>query len=94
MTVYGVPEICVLDTDARLIQVLGYGANAYLYGVGRIAQQGVANSEYVLGDALGSVHQLVVSLPGTRTLPRLHNARLVHRRPGQIQRTHNYLFIE
>ncbi len=48
-----------LDLAASLPQVLGDGANTYLYGLGRIAQQNAGGSEYFLTDALGSVRQLV-----------------------------------
>ncbi len=47
-----------LDLNAGLTQVLSDGANTYLYGAGRIAQQSAAGKEYFLGDALGSVRQL------------------------------------
>jgi len=51
-----------LDLAAGLTQVLADGTNSYLYGQGRIAQQsGVSESlpQYFLGDALGSVRQLL-----------------------------------
>jgi len=48
-----------LDIAAGLTQVLEDGTNAYLYGAERIAQQGASGKEYFLGDALGSVRQLV-----------------------------------
>ena len=47
-----------LDLNAGLTQVLDDGTNTYLYGNGRIAQTG-NTTEYFLGDALGSVRQLV-----------------------------------
>ncbi|RKZ28120.1 hypothetical protein DRQ26_01765 [bacterium] len=47
-----------LDLNAGLTQVLSDGTNTYLYGNGRIAQAG-STTEYFLGDALGSVRQLV-----------------------------------
>ena len=47
-----------LDLAAGLTQVLDDGPNTYLYGNGRIAQAG-STTEYFLGDALGSVRQLV-----------------------------------
>ncbi|MEW5868619.1 MAG: hypothetical protein AB1894_05035 [Chloroflexota bacterium] len=49
----------VLDTAAGLTQVLAKDDTTYLYGLGRIAQQGESSTEYFLGDALGSVRQLV-----------------------------------
>jgi RHS repeat-associated protein len=39
--------------------VLDGGGYTYLYGNGRIAQYGASGGEYFLGDALGSVRQLV-----------------------------------
>ena len=47
-----------LDLNAGLTQVLDDGTNTYLYGVDRIAQAGGENTDYFLGDALGSVRQL------------------------------------
>lgn len=47
-----------LDLNAGLTQVLDDGTNTYLYGVDRIAQVDGANTNYFLGDALGSVRQL------------------------------------
>lgn len=46
-----------LDLNAGLTQVLSDGTNNYTYGLGRISQTGV-DTEYFLGDALGSVRQL------------------------------------
>ena len=49
-----------LDLTASLTQVLADGTTTYLYGAGRIAQNSTANGkQYFLGDALGSVRQLV-----------------------------------
>ena len=53
-----------MDTEAGLTQELGDGTRTYLYGVGRIAQDGgairmAAGKEYFLADALGSVRLLV-----------------------------------
>jgi RHS repeat-associated protein len=48
-----------LDLVSGLTQVLEDGGYTYLYGNGRIAQYGVNGGEYFLGDALGSVRQLV-----------------------------------
>ena len=47
-----------LDLNAELTQVLSDGTNTYTYGLGRISQTNT-NTEYFLGDALGSVRQLV-----------------------------------
>ena len=46
---------------ASLTQVLSDGENAYLYGAGRIAEQGSGGWQYPLGDALGSMRQLTDS---------------------------------
>ena len=48
-----------LDLNAGLTQVLSDGTNTYLYGLGRIAENQGGVNEYYLGDALGSVRQLV-----------------------------------
>jgi RHS repeat-associated protein len=48
-----------LDLNAGLTQVLSDGTTSYTYGLGRISQQGESTPEYFLGDALGSVRQLV-----------------------------------
>lgn len=42
-----------------LTQVLSDGTDSYLYGLGRIGEQAGSDWEYYLGDALGSVRQLV-----------------------------------
>ena len=47
-----------LDLNTGLTQVLDDRTNTYLYGNGRIAQAG-STTEYFLGDALGSVRQLI-----------------------------------
>ncbi|MEW5942140.1 MAG: hypothetical protein AB1750_20940 [Chloroflexota bacterium] len=49
-----------LDLNAGLTQVLADGTNTYLYGLGRISQINF-QTEYFLGDALGSVRQLTDS---------------------------------
>lgn len=49
----------LLDTASGLSQVLADGINTYLYGLGRISQSSASSKEYYLGDALGSVRQLV-----------------------------------
>jgi RHS repeat-associated protein len=51
------------DLNVGLTQVLSDGTNTYLYGNDRIAQSPITNSQstiqYFLGDALGSVRQMV-----------------------------------
>jgi RHS repeat-associated protein len=47
-----------LDLYGGLTQVLGDGASLYLYGLGRIGEEGAAGWLTHLGDALGSVRQL------------------------------------
>jgi RHS repeat-associated protein len=58
-TVNGAATEYTLDLEGGLTQVLDDGVSTYLYGMGRIAQQGVAGREYFLGDALSSTRQLV-----------------------------------
>ena len=60
-TINGVPTNYTLDLAAGLTQVLADDTNTYLYGLGRIAQQNTDTlmTDYFLGDALGSVRQLV-----------------------------------
>ncbi|MEW5873380.1 MAG: hypothetical protein AB1894_29235 [Chloroflexota bacterium] len=58
-TTNGVSKTFVLDSAAGLTQVLADNNYAYLYGLGRIAQQGASSTGYFLGDALGSVRQWV-----------------------------------
>jgi hypothetical protein len=48
-----------MDLNAGLTQVLQDRTNTYLYGAGRVAQYGENGPEYYLGDALGSVRQMV-----------------------------------
>jgi RHS repeat-associated protein len=48
----------VMDLNAGLSQVLSDGTNTYTYGLERISQVSTADTEYFLGDALGSVRQL------------------------------------
>ena len=57
-TVNGASEKYTLDLVAGLTQVLGDGTNLYLYGIGRIGQEGAGDWQYHLGDALGSVRQV------------------------------------
>jgi RHS repeat-associated protein len=59
-TVNGVTTNYTLDLNTGLTQVLDDGTSAYVYGLGRIAQVNTG-TEYFLGDALGSVRQLVNS---------------------------------
>jgi RHS repeat-associated protein len=49
----------VMDLNAGLTQALSDGTNNYLYGNGRIGQFAGVETAYFLGDALGSVRQLV-----------------------------------
>jgi RHS repeat-associated protein len=58
-SVDGVVTRYTLDLEAGLTQVLSDGSFAYLYGNGRIAQMSNSEADYFLGDALGSVRQLV-----------------------------------
>jgi len=58
-TVNGVTTTFALDLNTGLTQVLSDGTNTYLYGNGRIGQFTGMESAYFLGDALGSVRQLV-----------------------------------
>jgi RHS repeat-associated protein len=58
-TINGVITNFTLDLNTGLTQVLADGTNTYLYGSGRIGQFTGADSAYFLGDALGSVRQLV-----------------------------------
>jgi RHS repeat-associated protein len=58
-TVSGATSNYTLDLAGGLTQVLGDGTQTYLYGNGRIAQYTETTPEYFLGDALGSVRQLV-----------------------------------
>ena len=58
-----------LDLAAGLTQVLADETSTYLYGAGRIAQEGPAGREYFLGDALGSVRQLGPVLPSAGEIP-------------------------
>jgi RHS repeat-associated protein len=48
----------VMDLNAGLSEVLNDGTNTYTYGLERISQVGTEDTEYFLGDALGSVRQL------------------------------------
>ena len=60
-TLDGTPTNYTLDLAAGLTEVLSDGANAYLYGNGRLAEEQAAGWVYHLGDALGSVRQLADS---------------------------------
>jgi len=55
----GVTTNYSLDLNTGLTQVLSDGTNTYLYGLGRIGEQQANGFVYHLGDALGSVRQLV-----------------------------------
>jgi RHS repeat-associated protein len=58
-TVNSVTTNYALDMNAGLTQVLADGTNTYLYGNGRIGELQPGGFAYHLGDALGSVRQLV-----------------------------------
>ena len=58
-TVHGTPPRCSLDLDGGLTQVLSDGTNVSLYGNARLGEEQAAGWAYHLGDALGSVRQLV-----------------------------------
>jgi RHS repeat-associated protein len=58
-TVNSVTTNFTLDMNSGLTQVLQEGSNSYLYGTQRLAQYQGTNPSYFLGDALGSVRQLV-----------------------------------
>ncbi len=66
-SVDGVVTRYSLDLEAGLTQVLSDGSYAYLYGVDRLAQVSSSEADYFLGDAPGSVRQLV-DVSGTVTL--------------------------
>jgi RHS repeat-associated protein len=66
-TINGAATNYTLDLATGLTQVLADGTNTYLYGNSRIAQQSATSTDYFLGDALGSVRQLV-STTGALTL--------------------------
>jgi hypothetical protein len=55
----GITTRYVLDLNNDLAQILSDGSNTYLYSLNRIAQQNLVGRQYYLGDALGSVMQLV-----------------------------------
>ncbi len=55
----GVTTRYALDLNNSISQVLSDGSSTYLYGLGRIAQQNVVGRQYYVGDALGSVRQLI-----------------------------------
>lgn len=55
----GVTTNFTLDLNNSLTQVLSDGTNTHLYGTTRIGQFTAMDSAYFLGDALGSVRQLV-----------------------------------
>ena len=58
-SVGGVTTSYTLDLNTGLTQVLADGSNTYLYGRCRIAQVSSSTTQYFLGDALGSVRQVV-----------------------------------
>jgi hypothetical protein len=60
----------VMDLNAGLTQVLSDGTNTYTYGLQRISQLDNTDTEYFMGDALGSMRQFtnatcLVILEGT-----------------------------
>jgi RHS repeat-associated protein len=57
-TINAVPQNYTLDIVSGLTQVLADETDAYLYGVGRIGQEGGGGWQYHLGDALASVRQV------------------------------------
>jgi RHS repeat-associated protein len=57
-TAGGVTTTYLVDLEGGLSQVLSDGTNSYLYGNGRILQANAGETQYFLGDALGSVRQL------------------------------------
>jgi RHS repeat-associated protein len=57
-SVGGAVTTYTLDLYGGLTQVLGDGTSVYLYGLGRIGEEGAAGWLTHLGDALGSVRQL------------------------------------
>jgi RHS repeat-associated protein len=58
-TINTTPYWFTMDLNNGLTQVLSDSRSTYLYGVGRIAQEGTGGIQYFLGDGLGSVRQLV-----------------------------------
>ena len=79
-----------MDLNAGLTQVLQDGTYTYLYGAGRVAQYGANGPEYYLGDALGSVRQMV-DASGNVTLGRSYkpygevlSSNGKRRRPGGV----------
>jgi len=54
----GVTTTYMMDLASNLPQVLDDGTTTYTYGMDRISQTTSADTEYFLGDALGSVRQL------------------------------------
>jgi len=57
-TVNGITTTFTMDLNTGLTQALSDGTNTYIYGLGRIAQAAGTDTEYFLGDALGSVRRL------------------------------------
>ncbi len=68
-TVNEVTTTYVVDLASGLSQVLSDGTNVYTYGNGRLSQVSATDTEFFLGDALGSVRQLA-DASGTVTLAR------------------------
>ena len=83
-TVNGLTTEYTLDLNAGLTQVLDDGTNTYLYGLTRLGQE-ATDMEYFLGDALGSVRQMVDSA-GVVTLEKRY-ACLLYTSPSPRDRT-------
>jgi hypothetical protein len=69
------PKYFTLDLNAWLTQVLADGSNTYLYGpstgsgqASRISQETPENIDYYLGDALGSVRQVLTDDPTSKVV--------------------------
>jgi len=58
-TVNGNTTTFTMDLNTGLTQALSDGTNTYVYGLDRIAQTNITATDYFLGDALGSVRQLI-----------------------------------
>jgi RHS repeat-associated protein len=70
-TVNGSTTTFTMDLNTGLTQALSDGTDAYIYGVGRIAQVNT-DTDYFLGDALGSVRQMTNS-SGAITYARMYD---------------------
>jgi RHS repeat-associated protein len=89
-TVSGVTTHYTNDINAGLTQVLADGTNRYVYGLDRISQVGGTDTEYFLGDALGSVRQLADAI-GAVTLENTYNPYgVVVQSIGTVQTSYGY----